>query len=110
MIVIPEDQLRVLEKKYGPDVRLMGNWNSDGVFGFCSVPFAVIEKAAESVGAKSLSQAVRRLRVAEDRTQPFIDMVRAYGPSLVRQIAVAHREHVTRSYTAPLTRTANGSV
>jgi len=29
-IVVAEDDLRRLEKRFGPEVRLMGAWNSDG--------------------------------------------------------------------------------
>ena len=109
MIVLPEDELKHLEKTLGPHVRQMGTWSSDGVFGFCAVPIAVVEKAAEAVGHPSLAAAVERLKMSDNRTQPFIEIVHAFGPTLVKEIAATYRERVGRSYTHRQTRTASNS-
>src|ERR1035441_968201 len=47
-IVLGDDDLRRLETRFGPVVRQMGPWNSDGVFGYCSVPISAVEEAIES--------------------------------------------------------------
>jgi hypothetical protein len=39
-IVLTDDELKRLETPFGPVVRHMGPWNSDGVFGYASVPIA----------------------------------------------------------------------
>ena len=46
IIDIPDDDLKRLERRFGPDVRHMGPWNSDGVFGYASVSLGVVESAA----------------------------------------------------------------
>ena len=46
-LVIPEDDLKRLERRFGPDVRRMGPWNSDGVFGYTSISLGAVESAAE---------------------------------------------------------------
>ena len=46
-IDIPDDDLKRLERRFGPDVRHMGAWNSDGVFGYSSVSLGAVEAAAE---------------------------------------------------------------
>lgn len=109
MIVLPDDDLKRLERCLGPDVWEMGTWNSDGVFGFCTVPVIVVQKAAEAVGHPELPGAVDRLKKSENRTQPFIDLVQAFGPPFVHQIAASYREHVAEVYIRPRTRGASGS-
>jgi hypothetical protein len=48
-IVLPDDVLRHLEKRFGPEVRQMGSWNSDGTFGYSSVSMVAVEKAAKAL-------------------------------------------------------------
>ena len=48
-IVVTEDDLRRLEKRFGSAVRLMGSWNSDGTFGYASVPLSAVRRAAEDL-------------------------------------------------------------
>ncbi len=98
MIVVPDDDLRTLGKHFGPDVRQMGTWNSDGVFGFCAVPLSVVEKITEEIGHPILAEAVQGLKKAENRTKPFVQIVREFGPSLVEKIAASYREHLADSY------------
>jgi len=45
-IYLTDDELKRLEARFGPLVRQMGPWNSDGVFGYASVPIVAVEKAA----------------------------------------------------------------
>ncbi|MGA3044960.1 MAG: hypothetical protein ABSF54_29640 [Bryobacteraceae bacterium] len=61
-IVLTDDELQRLETRFGLVVRQMGTWNSDGVFGYASVPIVAVEKAAE------------------------------IGPALVERITAAYRE------------------
>ena len=48
-IVVTEDDLRRLEKRFGSAVRLMGSWNSDGTFCYASVPLSAVRRAAEDL-------------------------------------------------------------
>ncbi len=48
-IFLTDDELKRLETRFGPAVRQMGPWNSDGVFGYASVSIAAVEKAAETL-------------------------------------------------------------
>ena len=64
-IVLTDDELRRLETRFGPVVRQMGPWNSDGVFGYASVPIAAVEKAAETFENPDLLVAILRLRTPE---------------------------------------------
>ncbi len=100
MIVLPEDELRDLEKHFGPEVRHMGTWNTDGSFGFCAVPIWAVERAAEAVGLPSLAGALERLKSTDNRTQPFIEIVHRFGPLLVQEIASTYRKKVAHAYGA----------
>src|SRR5690349_16250815 len=97
MIVLPEEQLQKLEKKFGPDVRHMGTWNSDGVFGFCAIPLTVVEKAAEAVGNPRLAPAMDRLKASDNPAEPFLDMVQSFGSVLVHAIAARYRQQARAS-------------
>ncbi|MGB7763370.1 MAG: hypothetical protein WBL61_26280 [Bryobacteraceae bacterium] len=90
IIVIPEDDLQRLERRFGPDVRRMGPWNSDGVFGYSSVSLGAVESAAEAVGAPGLPEAVSRLQDAREPVAAFLDLVEAFGPDLVVKIKAAY--------------------
>ena len=43
-IVLTDDDLKRLETRFGPIVRKMGPWNSDGIFGYESVPLVAVER------------------------------------------------------------------
>ena len=91
-IVVTDEELKRLEKRFGPDVRKMGPWNSDGVFGYSDVPILAIEKAAETLGDKNLDLALFRLESAAEPTKGFIEMLETFGPSLIEKIVTAYRQ------------------
>jgi len=88
-IVIPEDELKRLERRFGPDVRRMGSWNSDGVFGYTCISLGAVERAAEAVGAPGLPEAVLRLQHAKEPVSAFLDLVEQC-PDLVVKIKAAY--------------------
>jgi len=90
IIVIAEDDLQRLEKRFGPDVRRMGPWNSDGVFGYTSISLGAVESAAEASGRPGLPEAVSRLREAREPAAAFMDLVETFGPDLVVNIKAAY--------------------
>jgi hypothetical protein len=89
-IVIPEDDLQRLERRFGPDVRRMGPWNSDGVFGYTSISLGAVETAAEASGRPGLPEAVSRLKEAREPAAAFMDLVETFGPDLVVKIKAAY--------------------
>ena len=89
-IVIPEDELQRLERRFGPDVRRMGPWNSDGVFGYASISLGAVESAAEAVGRPGLPEAVSRLKDAREPVVAFLDLVETFGPELIVRIKAAY--------------------
>ena len=91
-IIVSDDDLKPLEKRFGPDVRQMGAWHSDGVFGYSSVPIVAVEEAAESLNDPTVVEAVIRLKQAPERTKPFLELVHSFGPALVEKIVAAYRE------------------
>jgi len=90
-IVLTDDELKRLERRFGPVVRQMGPWNSDGVFGYASVPIVAVKKAAETLENPSPLVALPRLRTPE-RTKTFIELLEDFGSVLVERIAAAYRE------------------
>jgi hypothetical protein len=90
-IVLTDDELRRLETRFGPVVRQMGPWNSDGVFGYASVPIVAVEKAAETLDNPNLLVAVPRLRATE-QTKTFIELLEDFGSVLVERIVDKYRE------------------
>ena len=90
-IVLTDDELQRLERRFGPVVRQMGPWNSDGVFGYASVPIVAVEKAAETLENPNLLVALPRLRATE-QTTTFIELLEDCGPVLVERIVAAYRE------------------
>jgi len=90
-IVLTDDELRRLETRFGPVVRQMGPWNSDGVFGYASVPIVAVEKAAEALENPDLLVALPRLRTPE-RTKTFIELLEDFGAILIERIVAAYRE------------------
>jgi hypothetical protein len=102
MIFATDDELKALEKRFGPKVRDMGTSNSDGVFGYSVVPVAVVEKAAQAVGDPGILKAFHELKKSPERTLPFIEMVNLFGPALVEKIAPSYRECITLASPAQL--------
>jgi hypothetical protein len=90
-IVLTDDDLKRLETRFGPVVRKMGPWNSDGIFGYESVPIAAVERAAEALHNPNLLVALPRLRTPE-RTNTFIELLDDCGPVLAERIVSAYRE------------------
>jgi hypothetical protein len=90
-IVLTDDELKRLETRFGPVVRQMGPWNSDGIFGYESVPIAAVEKAAETIKNPNLLTALPRLRMPEG-TNTFVELLDSFGPVLVERIVDAYRE------------------
>jgi len=72
-------------------VRQMSPWNSDGVFGYASVPIVAVEKAAETFKNPNLLVALPRLHTPE-RPKTFIELLEDFGSVLVERIAAACRE------------------
>jgi hypothetical protein len=92
MIVVTDEDLKHLEKRFGPGVRHMGPWHSDGVFGYSAIAISTVEQAAEGVGDAALIEALHRLKKNPERTKPFIEIVQAFGPRFVEKIVVTYRE------------------
>ncbi|HTS24531.1 MAG TPA: hypothetical protein VMH81_01575 [Bryobacteraceae bacterium] len=90
-IVLNDDELKRLETRLGPAVRHMGPWNSDGVFGYASVPVVAVEKAAEALENPHLTLALPGLRTPQ-RTETFIELLEDFGPVLVERVVAAYRE------------------
>ena len=89
-IVLTDEDLNTLEKRLGPDLRKMGPWITDGIFGYCWVSLAVLEEAAESVEDPNLMMAVLKLRDASERIGPFIGLLESSGHSLIERIVAAY--------------------
>ena len=91
-IVLPDDVLKLLEKRFGPAVRRMGSWNSDGTFGYESVSMAAVKQAAEALEDPDLMRALFRLDGTMEQTMPFLELLETFGPALIDKIAAAYRE------------------
>jgi hypothetical protein len=104
-IVLVDDELKRLETQFGPAVRQMGPWNSDGVFGYCSVSIVAVEKAIESLASVptisvekaieplgDLQDALSHLKHTPERTKAFIVLLDGFGPTLIERIVAAHRD------------------
>jgi len=90
-IFLSDDELKRLETRFGPGVRQMGSWNSDGVFGYASVPIVAVEKAAEALDNPRLLTALPRLRTPEG-TRTLVELLEDSGSVLVERIVDAYRE------------------
>lgn len=91
-IFLPDEALKRLEKRFGPAVWHMGSWNSDGSFGYSSVPMIAVEKAAETLEDPGLMQAFLRLKGTAEQTRTFIELLETFGPALIERIVTANRE------------------
>ena len=99
-IVVPDEDLKRLEKRFGPAVRYMGPWNSDGIFGYCSVPLAAVEKAADTLNDPPVSESLQQLKQTPDPTLPFIEMLQNFGFTLIERIVAAEQEHFLMGHPA----------
>jgi hypothetical protein len=90
-IFLTDDELKRLETRFGPVVRQMGPWNSDGIFGYASVSIMAVEKAAETLANPKLLTALPSLRTAE-KTKTLVELLEEFGPSLAERIVDAYRE------------------
>jgi hypothetical protein len=90
-IVLTESDLRHLEEQFGPGVRRMGPWNSDGTFGFCSVPIAAVEKAAVSLNDPALADSLQELKAVPNRAARFMEILQEFGTGLIEQIVAAYQ-------------------
>jgi len=90
-IILTDDDLKGLETRFGQVVRQMGPWNSDGIFGYESVPMIAVERAAESLENPHLLVALPRLRTPES-TNTFVELLNDVGPVLVERIVSAYKE------------------
>jgi len=91
-IILTEDDLGRLEKRFGSAVRLMGSWNSDGTFGYTSVPLAVVMKTVEKLANAALTEELSRLKHTPERTTAFLELLGTLGSPLVAAIVTAYRE------------------
>ena len=91
-IILTDDDLRQLERRFGPCVRHMGPWNSDGIFGYCTVPMDSVEKVADALNDEGLSQCVQQLKDAPDRATWFMEVLQRFGSALIERIAAAHQQ------------------
>jgi len=91
LIILPDDELSRLETRFGPAVRRMGAWNSDGVFGYCSVSISIVEMVANESNDPAVALAASRLRSSGDRTSLFVDLLVTFGSCLIEQIASTYR-------------------
>jgi len=88
-VVVTEDELRRLEKRFGSAVRLMGSWNSDGTFGYASVPLSAVARAAEDLGNPDVILPLSRLKHMPERTTAFIELLHTFGSPLIAAIVAA---------------------
>ena len=91
-IVLTDEDLKILEKRLGPDLRKMGPWMSDGTFGYCWVSMGIVEKAAEALEDPNLMMALFRLKNAPERAQLFIALLESFGHPLIERIVAAYRQ------------------
>jgi len=107
-IFLTDDDLKRLETRFGPVVRQMGPWNSDGIFGYESVPMVAVERAAESLENPNLLAQLPRLRTPE-RTKTFIELLNGFGSVLVERIVSAYRENSLWPHQSVLMNCKNAS-
>jgi len=91
-IVLTDEELKHLERRFGPGVRLMGSWCSDGTFGYSSVPMLAVEKAAEILESPYLHASVSRLKETVDLGDAFIELLQNFGSVLIEGIVDAYRQ------------------
>jgi len=92
-IVISDEELTHLENRFGPDVRQIGRWLSDGVFAYVSVPIAAVEKAAELLNDRSVLETVSHLRTSRQLAAALIDLLQSC-PELLEKIVFVERHRL----------------
>jgi hypothetical protein len=107
-ILLTDDELKPLERRFGPAVRQMGPWNSDGIFGYASVSITAVEKAAVTLANPNLLTALPRLHTSE-RTKTFVQLLEDFGPELIEKIVDAYREFSLWQHPSALTYARNTS-
>jgi hypothetical protein len=107
-IILTGDELKHLEARFGPAVRQMGPWNSDGVFGYASIPLVAVEKAAETLANPVLLTALPLLRTSEG-TKTFVELLEDFGPVLVERIVHSYREFSIWPYPSVVMHSRNTS-
>ena len=91
-IVVTEDDLRPLEKRFGSAVRLMGSWNSDGTFFYASVPLSAVRSAAKDLVNPDVIATLFRCNHMPERTTAFLELLNTFGSPLIAAIVAAYRE------------------
>ena len=91
-LVLIDDELKRLEKRFGPGVRQMGPWSSDGTFGYATVSITAIKRAAEELDKPNLTIAVSGLKDQPEPTKAFIELLEIFGPAVVEKIVDAYRQ------------------
>ncbi len=93
-IILPDDELKRVERTLGANVRQMGSWNSDGVYGYLTIPIIAIQKAADVLHTPSLTDGVEHLKQRPEsaQTKLFCELLYQYGSILVETIVRAYRE------------------
>ena len=92
LIIIPDEELSRLEQRFSCAVRRMGEWNTDGVFGYCCVPVSAVESVARESSDPVLLEAASWLRSSGERDKLFLNLLRSFGPSLIEKITTAFRD------------------
>jgi len=91
-IIISDEELTRLAKRFGPEVRQMGPWLSDGVFAYISVPIAIVEKAAELLQDRSVLETVSHLRANRKWAAGLTDLLQS-RPDLLDEIVFVKRHY-----------------
>src|SRR5271157_5536356 len=76
-------------------LRLMeanGSWNSDGTFGYASVPLSAVRRAAEDLVNPDVIPTLSRPKHMPERTTAFLELLHTLGPHLIAAIVAAYRE------------------
>jgi len=91
-IALSMDAVNQLEKRFGQQVRYLGQWNTDGVFAYVSIPIAALDKAAAEVNDPALTEAVSDLKSDTDRATAMVEMIERFGPDLIGRMVSAYRD------------------
>lgn len=91
-ILLTDDELKLLEKRFGPGVRQMGPWNSDGPSAIPAFGWSPWRRAAETLEDPNLIVALSHLKHTPQRNKPFIELLETFGATLIERVVAAHRE------------------
>ena len=96
-IILPDEELRRLEGRFGAKVRQMGPWVSDGTFGYLSVPVATLEKAAELLNAPALTDTLSCIKNSPEpeQTKLFTDALGTFGNSLIDSMVLVNQKSMS---------------